>query len=54
MVYPEFPEPLGVFRAVEKPPYEELLMGQIQAAKEKRGVGTLDRLFHAGDTWKVA
>ena len=53
MHYPEFPEPLGVLRAVQKPAYEEMLMGQIDAAIKKSGPGELDKLFHAGDTWKV-
>jgi 2-oxoglutarate ferredoxin oxidoreductase subunit beta len=53
MHYPEFPEPLGVFRAVQKPAYEEMLMGQIAAARQKEGPPKLDRLFHAGETWKV-
>ena len=54
MHYPEFPEPLGVFRAVEKPAYEEMLMGQIDTAIKKSGPGELAKLFHAGDTWKIA
>jgi len=53
MHYPEFPEPLGVFRAVEEPTYEDLLMNQIAAATEKLGEGELDKLFSAGDTWTV-
>ena len=53
MHYPEFPEPVGVFRAVEQPTYEELLMGQITSATEKFGAGKLDDLFGAGDTWTV-
>lgn len=54
MHHPEFPEPVGVFRAVHKPPYEELLLGQIAAAREKQGAGQLDKLYRSGDTWKVA
>ena len=53
MHYPSHPEPLGVFRAVEKPVYEEMLMGQLAAARAKRGPGQLSKLFHEGDTWKV-
>jgi 2-oxoglutarate/2-oxoacid ferredoxin oxidoreductase subunit beta len=53
MHYPSHPEPLGVFRAVEKPVYEEMLIGQLAAARAKRGAGQLQKLFHAGDTWKV-
>jgi 2-oxoglutarate ferredoxin oxidoreductase subunit beta len=54
MHYPEMPEPMGVFRAVQKPAYEELMLGQLAAAREKKGPGKLDKLFRAGDTWKVA
>jgi 2-oxoglutarate ferredoxin oxidoreductase subunit beta len=53
MHYPEFPEPLGIFRAIEKPAYEELLTGQIAAARKKEGPPKLERLFHAGEMWKV-
>jgi 2-oxoglutarate ferredoxin oxidoreductase subunit beta len=54
MHYPAHPEPLGVFRAVEKAVYEEMLMGQLAAARAKQGPGQLAQLFQDGDTWKVA
>ncbi len=50
---PEFPLPIGVFRAVEKSTYENLLAGQIDAAVKKRGAGDLAALLHSGDTWTV-
>jgi 2-oxoglutarate/2-oxoacid ferredoxin oxidoreductase subunit beta len=53
MHYPTFPEPLGVFRAVERPIYEELLNGQVQDAIKKSGEGTLEALFDEGETWTV-
>ncbi len=53
MHYPDFPEPLGVFRAVDKPAYEEMLMGQIAQARQKEGPATLGRLFQAGERWQV-
>ncbi|MCA9166259.1 MAG: 2-oxoacid:ferredoxin oxidoreductase subunit beta, partial [Planctomycetales bacterium] len=53
MRYPEFPEPIGVFRAVDKPKYDEELNLQITAAREKHGEGDLDKLFNSGDTWVV-
>jgi 2-oxoglutarate ferredoxin oxidoreductase subunit beta len=49
-----FPEPIGVFRAVDAPRYDEELNRQIQLARQKRGVGDLDKLFHSGDTWTVS
>jgi 2-oxoglutarate ferredoxin oxidoreductase subunit beta len=54
MSYPEFPEPIGVFRAVSRPRYEELLVEQIEEAKNKRGPGNLQSLFDSGETWTVA
>lgn len=53
MRYPNFPEPIGVFRDVEIPIFEDQVRGQIDAAVEKRGKGDLNKLFHGGDTWQV-
>ncbi len=53
MHYPQFPEPMGVFRCVERPTYEELLMNQVKTA-QRDGVGTLDELFRQGETWTVS
>lgn len=49
--YPEFPEPLGVFYREDRPTYESLVTDQVAEAKAKRGEGTLDELFNAGDTY---
>lgn len=53
MRHPEFPEPMGVLRAVERPTYERQMVEQIAQARQKRGEGDLDKLFNAGDTWDV-
>lgn len=53
MHFPDYPEPVGVFRDVEEPAYENLLMNQIGEATKKLGEGTLESLFNAGDTWTV-
>jgi 2-oxoglutarate ferredoxin oxidoreductase subunit beta len=53
MHYPEFPEPIGVFRAVDRPKYDELLNQQIEEAIRARGPGDLDSLFNSGETWDV-
>jgi len=53
MYYPEFPEPIGVFRAVERPTYERMLEDQVQNAIAKKGEGRLEDLFLTGDTWEV-
>jgi 2-oxoglutarate ferredoxin oxidoreductase subunit beta len=54
MTYPEFPEPIGVFRAVDRPRYEQLIYAQIEEARKKRGPGNLQALFNSGETWSVA
>jgi 2-oxoglutarate ferredoxin oxidoreductase subunit beta len=53
MRYPHFPEPIGVFRAVERETYEDLLTDQVARAIEQRGEGNLDALLNEGDTWVV-
>lgn len=52
--HPEFPEPMGVFRDVYRPCYEEMLNGQIEEAIAQQGTGDLEKLFHSGDTWTVS
>jgi 2-oxoglutarate ferredoxin oxidoreductase subunit beta len=51
---PEFPEPIGVLRAVRDPTYEELMAEQVQAVVQRQGKGNLDKLLHAGETWTVS
>jgi 2-oxoglutarate ferredoxin oxidoreductase subunit beta len=46
--------PLGVFRDVEAPVYDELLAEQLDQAREKQGEGDLVALLNAGDTWTIA
>jgi 2-oxoglutarate ferredoxin oxidoreductase subunit beta len=53
MEQPNFPQPVGIFRAVERPTYEELMAGQIEAAISKAGLGSLEKLINSGDTWTV-
>jgi 2-oxoglutarate ferredoxin oxidoreductase subunit beta len=48
-----FPEPVGVFRTIRKPTYEELLEGRIADAVAKRGKGKIEDLFKAEDVWTV-
>ena len=54
MSHPEFPEPIGVFRAVDRPVYDEMANMQIKEATEKRGPGDLNKLFNSGETWTVS
>ena len=53
MRYPEFPEPVGVFRDVQRPSYDEAVRGQVSDAIAKKGGGDLEELFNSGDTWTV-
>jgi 2-oxoglutarate ferredoxin oxidoreductase subunit beta len=46
--------PVGVFRAVDRPVYDDLMAEQIATATEKRGVGDLATLLHSGETWTIA
>jgi 2-oxoglutarate/2-oxoacid ferredoxin oxidoreductase subunit beta len=54
MHYPDFPEPIGVFRAVERPIYGERMDAQLAEAARSQGAGDLQKLFASGDTWKVS
>ena len=53
MRYPDFPEPMGVFRCVDAPIYEDEMAKQEKAAIAKKGAGTLEALLNSGDTWTV-
>jgi 2-oxoglutarate ferredoxin oxidoreductase subunit beta len=50
---PEFPEPIGVFRAVKAPTFDAAMNEEIAQAVQKRGRGDLQKLLSSGDTWKV-
>ncbi|MBE7422359.1 MAG: 2-oxoacid:ferredoxin oxidoreductase subunit beta [Zoogloeaceae bacterium] len=51
---PKFPVPLGVFRAVRQPTYEEMNIQLHADAEAHKGRGTLAGLFGSGDTWTIA
>jgi 2-oxoglutarate ferredoxin oxidoreductase subunit beta len=51
---PKFPTPIGVFRAVERQPYDQAANAQIAKARQTQGAGDLDDLFSRGDTWEVS
>ena len=53
MRYPEFPEPIGVFRAVDRPRYDEELNKQINQARQDKGPADLEALLNSGETWTV-
>ncbi|MFW9855087.1 MAG: 2-oxoacid:ferredoxin oxidoreductase subunit beta [Candidatus Thorarchaeota archaeon] len=52
MRYPNFPEPIGVFRALEKPTYDSMLDEQVKTAKNGTKQSVQD-LMEQGETWVV-
>ena len=53
MVGPEFPEVMGVYRAVRRPTYDEQQIAQIDEAVAKKGKGKVADLFKSEDMWTV-
>jgi 2-oxoglutarate ferredoxin oxidoreductase subunit beta len=53
MRHPQFPEPIGVFRAIGRPTYDDLMQEQIDDAYERQGAGELPELYAEGETWTV-
>lgn len=49
----ENPTPIGVFHATTRPAYEEAMAKQLEAARQKLGVGDVDALLRRGETWVV-
>ncbi len=47
------PVPVGVFRDVEKPTFEDQIWAQGLEAISNHGAGTLEELLDAGDRWQV-
>jgi 2-oxoglutarate ferredoxin oxidoreductase subunit beta len=45
--------PVGVFRDIERPVYDELMAEQLARATEQRGPGDLEALLHSGETWTI-
>jgi 2-oxoglutarate ferredoxin oxidoreductase subunit beta len=44
--------PIGIFRDVDRPVYDELMAQQLEAAREKQE-GDIAALLHSGDTWTI-
>jgi 2-oxoglutarate/2-oxoacid ferredoxin oxidoreductase subunit beta len=53
MVYPRFPECIGVYRCVERPTYDDMVNRQIEDSQRTKGRGKLEDLFTSDDTWVV-
>jgi 2-oxoglutarate ferredoxin oxidoreductase subunit beta len=45
--------PIGVFRSVERPVYDDQVRDQINTAVATRGTGDLAALLASGDTWRI-
>lgn len=50
---PEFPEPMGVFRDVSLPVYDDIVREQSRAAMDKPGAGDVQSLLRGTETWTV-
>jgi 2-oxoglutarate ferredoxin oxidoreductase subunit beta len=46
--------PIGVFRSVERPAYDDLVRQQIATAQETQGTGDLQALVTGADTWTIS
>jgi 2-oxoglutarate/2-oxoacid ferredoxin oxidoreductase subunit beta len=45
--------PIGVFRQVERPSYDEQMRAQLAEAVTRQGPGDLTELLTSGDTWRI-
>ncbi|MFI6988646.1 2-oxoacid:ferredoxin oxidoreductase subunit beta [Nonomuraea wenchangensis] len=45
--------PIGVFRSIDRPSYDQLLNEQVRAATADKGAGSLAGLLHGEDTWTI-
>jgi 2-oxoglutarate ferredoxin oxidoreductase subunit beta len=45
--------PIGVFRKVERPSYDDLMASQLEEARQRSGEGDLAALLRGSDTWQV-
>jgi 2-oxoglutarate ferredoxin oxidoreductase subunit beta len=53
MDYPAYPVPVGVFRDIEAPVYEDLITAQVENAR-KRTPPDFEALLHGTETWEVS
>jgi 2-oxoglutarate ferredoxin oxidoreductase subunit beta len=52
LYWPEYPVPMGIFRRVSQPSFEDLIYEQVKKAKEKFSPD-INRLLYSGDVWEV-
>ena len=53
MVYPSFPECVGIYRCLERPTFDETLNQQTDDVIKAKGKGKLEDLLASDDTWVV-
>ena len=52
MTYPEFPEPIGIFRAIQKPTYNDMLEQQMEESKQTV-TKSLEDIIKGEENWIV-
>ncbi len=50
---PEFPTPIGIFRQISRPTYDELMEEQIETAKKLPGETDIQQLISGTEAWEV-
>jgi 2-oxoglutarate ferredoxin oxidoreductase subunit beta len=50
---PDFPTPVGVFRAIDKPVYDQLLMEQVRQSQAQTAPD-MNALYRQSETWDVS
>ncbi len=50
---PGYPTPIGVYRKINKPTYDEGVEQQIENVTAKLGKGDLEKVLFSGNTWEV-
>jgi 2-oxoglutarate ferredoxin oxidoreductase subunit beta len=52
MLHPEFPQPFGILRSVDRPSYTDMLVAQVEEARSVQDADLVG-LLHSSDTWVV-
>jgi 2-oxoglutarate ferredoxin oxidoreductase subunit beta len=50
---PALPRPMGVFVALQRPTFDEMMTSQIAKARAKKGDGDLQKLLDGDETWTI-
>ena len=51
---PDFPTPIGVFRKIDLPTYDQGVVRQLAHEIETKGEGKLEELIYSGELWSVS